>query len=70
MALMQMAYDAPQVFRQLFYDMQLARFEAKQDEAGGDGEWRRSGESIGQARDRLREEREAAKRALAEKGVE
>lgn len=59
-----LAYDAPQIFRQLLHDLEWMH--ALEEAKGGTG-WRKPGESIGEARDRLREQRERAKRELAER---
>jgi hypothetical protein len=50
--------------------MLLTAYDEKMRQAGGDGGWRRAGEGINEARDRLRAEREAAKERLRAKGVE
>lgn len=59
--LIDLAYDFPDVFDQLLYDMQLVD---ALDEARNGSPWRRAGESIGAARDRLRAGREKAKREM------
>lgn len=62
--LIDLAYDFPSVFDQLIYDMELVE-SLKQARNGVP--WRKVGESIGAARDRLRAQRERAKRELLER---
>lgn len=59
--LIDLAYDFPEVFDQLLYDMELVQ---ALDEARNGTPWRKPFESIGDARDRLRAEREKAKREM------
>lgn len=58
---LEMAVDAPYLFDQIWYDLASAAASAK----GGGPSWKRPGETAAQARDRLREERERAKRGAA-----
>lgn len=48
----------------MLYDMELATKEADMESKGGKGNWRRAGEGINDARDRIRREREENKRRL------
>ena len=59
--LIDLAYDFPQVFDQMLYDMQLV--DALEEARNGEP-WKKPGESIGGARDRLRAGREKAKREM------
>ena len=59
--ILNLAYDSPQIFRQLLYDLEWSH--SLEEAKNGTG-WRNPGESIGEARDRLREQRERAKREL------
>ncbi len=61
--LIELAYDYPAVFDQLEYDMRLA----EELEASKKMPWKRADETVPQARDRLRAEREKAKAELAAK---
>lgn len=63
----ELAYRYPFMWFQLYYDMELNRIEQEQEDLGGKGEWRKPGETIADAHRRIREEREEAKRALAER---
>lgn len=49
----------------MLYDTVLTLKEEAANRAGGDGDWRKVGEGINEARDRLRAEREAAKARLS-----
>lgn len=49
----------------MLYDTVLTLKEEAANMAGGDGDWRKVGEGINEARDRLRAEREAAKARLS-----
>lgn len=62
--LVDLAYDSPQIFRQLLYDLEWSH---ANEEAKNGTAWRKPGESIGSARDRLRAQREKAKRELEER---
>jgi hypothetical protein len=57
--LIALALEFPSVFLQLDYDMELVLAAGRED--GGPG-WRKPGEKAVDARDRLREEREKARR--------
>lgn len=48
----------------MLYDTVFMLKEEAANKAGGDGDWRKVGEGINEARDRLRAEREAAKARL------
>lgn len=54
----------PPVFDQIVFEFLLAVKEQEQEAKGGGGEWRKRGEGINEARDRLKAEREAAKQRL------
>lgn len=60
-----LAFDYPAIFDQMLYDTVLTLKEEAANKAGGDGDWRKVGEGINEARDRLRAEREAAKARLS-----
>jgi len=59
-----LADECPELWLQLHYDMELAAEKARPEEGPT---WRKPGEKAVDARDRLRKEREEAKRKL---GVE
>ena len=61
-----MADDSPLLLLQLMEDEAIAR---ERGSAEGDPQWRKPGEKAVDARDRLREEREEAKRRLEESQV-
>lgn len=58
-----MADDSPLLLLQLMEDEAIAR---ERESAEGGPQWREPGEKAADARDRLREEREEAKRRLEE----
>lgn len=58
----EMALGMPRLFLQMAYDAELTA--AREREEGGAPGWRRPGETAVRARDRLRAEREEAKRRL------
>lgn len=57
-----MALDMPRVFLQMAYDAELTA--SRERESGGKPDWKKRGETAVQARDRLRAEREKAKRRV------
>lgn len=59
--LYRLAYRHPRAWMQLWYDMRLV---AEREEDGMRPAWKRRGETAADARDRLRAEREDAKRRL------
>lgn len=59
--LLDLAYDAPNLFKQLLFDMDRAA-EMKTSEKMP---WKRADETVAQSRDRLRREREQAKARIA-----
>lgn len=59
--LIDLAYDFPIVFDQMLFDMELVQ---ALEEAKNGKPWRKPGESIGDARDRLKAQREKAKREM------
>lgn len=58
--LVSLAFEFPELFMQLYYDMQLA----STLDGDGDRGWRNPGERAVDARDRLRAEREEYKRRV------
>lgn len=54
-----MGDECPEIVYQLWFDLQLAEADAKDEQ---EPTWKRPGERATQARDRLRAEREVAKR--------
>lgn len=60
----ELALDMPLVFLQMHHDFLLTRH--SDDGDGGGERWRNPGESAAHARDRLRAEREEAKRRLGD----
>ena len=57
-----MALGMPRLFLQMAYDAELAA--SRERDSDGKPEWRKPGETAVRARDRLRAEREKAKRRL------
>lgn len=53
------------MFDQLLFDALNVLKEKAAEQKGGKGEWRKPGEGINEARDRLRAERQAAKERLS-----
>jgi hypothetical protein len=55
-----LAIDYPDLFDQLYYELEIEASRTSDDPEKPS--WRKPGESVGHARDRLRAEREAAKK--------
>lgn len=62
--LIELAYDYPLVFLQVDHDAELAAEKSAASGKDGKPSWRKPGEKAVDARDRLRAEREEAKRRL------
>lgn len=56
-----LAYEYPRMWLQLYWDMELAH---EKEEAAKQPDWKKAGETAADARDRLKAEREEAKRRL------
>lgn len=61
MELLELACGMPMIFEQMYYDLDTVLERQKQEQAP---DWKKAGETAAEARDRLRAERDAAKKRL------